>query len=167
MKRKIALYTGLLTLLIGSGFLASFTSKPAKVSYKCMIQLTNYNGHGAYVVVSLLDKDGKYVETLYVQGDDEEWYHDIPEWWAFYEKDQSDIDAITGATVGGGQRTIQVIQLPADKINAGYQLRFETAVEDQKYFADDLQFELTTENLKTKKEGKGYIRYVRMIPASS
>ncbi|MEM9649440.1 MAG: DUF2271 domain-containing protein [Bacteroidota bacterium] len=143
-----------------------FASKVETVNYKCMIQLTNYTGHGAYVVVSLLDKDGNYLETLYVQGEDEEWYHDIPEWWQFYDQKKTKIDAITGATVGGGQRTIQVLKLPLDKIDAGYQLRFETAVEDQEYFKDDVQFELTSENLKTKVEGKGYIRYIRMLPTS-
>jgi hypothetical protein len=56
------------------------------------------------------------------------------------------------------------LQIPGNKIDKGYALRFETSVEDQKYYKDDLQFQLTTENLKIKKEGKGFIRYVRMLP---
>ena len=48
------------------------------------------------------------------------------------------------------------------KINKGYKLRFESAVEDQKYHATDLEFPLTTEAMADKKEGKGYIRYVRL-----
>ena len=62
--------------------LVAFSQAPADTSnYKCLIQLTNYEGEGAYVVVSILDADNNYLETLYVQGDDEEWYRDIEEWW--------------------------------------------------------------------------------------
>jgi len=43
----------------------------------------------------------------------------------------------------------------------GYKLRFETAVEDQKYHVKDLEIPLTTEALSAKSDGTGYIRYVR------
>jgi hypothetical protein len=56
-----------------------------------------------------------------------------------------------------------VIEIPNDKLNKGYKLRFETAVEDQEYYKDDIEFELTTENITKKFEGKGFIRYIRMI----
>jgi len=45
----------------------------------------------------------------------------------------------------------------------GYDIRFETAVENQEYYTKDIQFELTSESVKRKVEGNGYIRYVRMI----
>lgn len=144
--------------------LFSFTKSVEKTSYKCMIQMKNYTGEGAYVVISLLNQKGEYVETLYVQGDDDEWYFDITEWWSFQGKKRANIDAITGATISGGERKINVIQIDNDKINAGYKLRFETAVEDQEYYKDDVQFDLTSENLKNKIEGKGFIRYIRMLP---
>lgn len=129
-----------------------------------MIQLKNYTGEGAYVIVSLLDETGTYQETLYVQGKDPEWYNEITEWWKFYGKRRPDIDAISGATVGGGERTITVLKIPKEKIDSGYTLRFETAVEDQEYYEADLEFALTTENLKGSKEGSGFIRYVRLMP---
>jgi len=148
--------------LMGLLFTA-FTATNSK-AVKCLIQMTNYTGEGAYVVVSLLDPSGEYEETLYVQGKDSEWYSEIPEWWKFYGKYRPNIDAISGATISGGERTVTILQIPEDKIDQGYSLRFETSVEDQAYHKDDLQFELTSENLKAKKEGKGYIRYVRMLP---
>ncbi|WP_105004638.1 DUF2271 domain-containing protein [Tenacibaculum sp. SG-28] len=128
-----------------------------------MIQMKNYTGEGAYVVISLI-KDGKYVETLYVQGDDDEWYSDITEWWNFYGKKRTDIDAITGATISGGNRTISILSIDENKIDAGYRIRFESAVEDQEYYKDDIEFELTSENIKNKVEGKGFIRYIRLLP---
>ncbi|GAB5475248.1 MAG: DUF2271 domain-containing protein [Maribacter sp.] len=152
-------------LVLSMLFVFGFVTPPETVNYKCMIQLTNYTGEGAYVVVSLLDTKGDYIETLYVQGDDNEWYRDIEEWWKhLYGIKRPDIDAIVGETVTGGQRKMTVLKIPADKIDAGYTIRFESAVEDQEYYKDDVEFELTSENLKSKKEGKGFIRYVRMIP---
>ncbi|OED46554.1 flagellin biosynthesis protein FlgD [Flavobacteriaceae bacterium (ex Bugula neritina AB1)] len=151
-------------LILTVCIIAGFVSPSETSTYKCMIQLTNYTGEGAYVIVSILDPQGEYQSTLYVQGEDEEWYHDIPEWWGFYGKKRPDIDALTGETVSGGERTIRVLKIPDDKINTGYSIRFETAVEDQEYYKDDVQFELTSETVKSKIEGKGFIRYVRMIP---
>jgi hypothetical protein len=144
--------------------LFSFKKQHEGALYKCMIQMKNYTGEGAYVVVSLLNPKGAYEETLYVQGDDDEWYFDITEWWNFQGKKRANIDAITGATISGGQRTISVIRIDDNKLNKGYKIRFETAVEDQKYHKDDVEFELTSENIKAKIEGKGFIRYVRMLP---
>ena len=133
-------------------------------SYKCMIQLTNYTGEGAYIVISLINPKGEYEKTLYVLGDDDEWYFDITEWWKFQGKVRADIDAVTGATISGGERSISVISIDNDKIDAGYKIRFETAVEDQEYYKDDVEFELTSESVKGKFEGKGFIRYIRMLP---
>ena len=146
--------------------LVAFSQVPTEtVNYKCMIQLTNYKGEGAYIVVSILDADGNYLDTLYVQGDDSEWYRDLSEWWKnIYGIKRPNIDAIVGETVTGGQRKMTVLKIPADKIDSGHKIRFESAVEDQEYYADDIEFELTTDNLTSKMEGKGFIRYVRMIP---
>jgi hypothetical protein len=129
-----------------------------------MIQMINYSGEGAYVVISLLNQKGDYEKTLYVQGTDDEWYFDISEWWYFQGKKRANIDAITGATISGGERTISVISIANNVIDQGYKIRFETAVEDQEYHTSDVEFDLTSENLKSKIEGKGFIRYVRMMP---
>lgn len=144
--------------------LFGFKSNVTTSSYKCMIQMTNYTGEGAYIAISLLNPNGAYEKTLYVQGDDDEWYFDITEWWKFQGKIRSNIDAITGATISGGERTISVIQIDDDKIDTGYKIRFESAVEDQAYYKDDVEFELTSESVKSKVEGNGFIRYIRIVP---
>ncbi|WP_405207699.1 DUF2271 domain-containing protein [Aquimarina sp. LLG6339-5] len=144
--------------------LVSFTNESNTQNLKCMIQMVNYTGEAAYVVISLMKPDGEYDQTLYIQGKDSEWYSDITEWWKFYGKRRPDIDAISGATIAGGERTISIIKIPKDKIDAGYKIRFETAVEDQEYYKDDVEFELTTETIKSKVAGKGFIRYIRMLP---
>ena len=49
-------------------------------------------------------------------------------------------------------------------LNTGYKIRVETAVEDDEYYKNDVEFELTTENIKNKIKGSGFIRYIRMMP---
>lgn len=159
--KKIKLIFSIAILSIA---LFSFTAINTTTKYKCMVQMTNYIGEGAYVVISLINPDGHYEKTLYVQGDDEEWYNDITEWWKFQGKVRADIDALTGATISGGERAISVIQIEDSKIDAGYSIRFESAVEDQEYYTKDVQFLLTSESVKSKTEGSGFIRYVRLMP---
>ena len=149
----------LLLTLIVTGAAASFAQTTSK--YKCMIQMTNYMGEGAYVAISLIDSKGAYDKTLYVLGSDKKWYKTIKEWNKFYLKKPSAVSAITGASVTGGDRAVNVIEIENAKINAGYKIRFESAVEDQEYKAKDLEIPLTSESLAAKSEGTGYIRYVR------
>ncbi|TXK33295.1 DUF2271 domain-containing protein [Pontibacter qinzhouensis] len=129
--------------------------------YKCMIQMTNYMGEGAYIVISLVDSKGAYEKTLYVLGPDKKWYNTLEEWHKFQKKKPANISAITGASVTGGDRSINVIEIDKSKINAGYKLRFESAVENKEYYVKDLEMPLTTEALAAKNDGTGFIRYVR------
>ena len=128
---------------------------------KCMLQLTNYMGEGAYIVISIVDTKGAYVKTLYVLGSDKKWYRNLKEWHKAFAKKPTNISAITGASVTGGDRSVVVLELDNATINSNYKLRFETAVEDKPYYVKDLEIPLTTESLSAKSEGTGYIRYVR------
>lgn len=143
-------------------FLISFQATAQSSKYKCMLQMSNYVGEGAYVVVSLINAKGEYEKTLYVMGDDKKWYNSLKEWNKFQTKKPSNISAITGASVTGGDRSITTIEIDNAKINSGYKLRFESAVEDQKYHVSDVEIPLTTAAIAEKTEGKGYIRYVRL-----
>jgi hypothetical protein len=130
--------------------------------YKCMIQMTNYMGEGAYIVVSLIDPKGNYEKTLRVMGSDKKWYKTLKSWHQYYSKHPENISAISGASVTGGDRSVTVLEIENSKINAGYKIRFESAVEDNKYYEKDLEIPLTAEALEAKTEGTGYIRYVRL-----
>ncbi|MEL6559887.1 MAG: DUF2271 domain-containing protein [Bacteroidota bacterium] len=143
--------------------LFSFNTKPETARYKCLIQMTNYAGPKAYLVISLVNEKGEYIRTLDVNGNDEEWYEDLKEWWAYESNSDEEIDGITGASVGNGERKITVIELSQDKLDSGHKIRFETAVEDQDYFVSDIEIPLTTEEMESKYPGIGYIRYVRIL----
>lgn len=156
-----------IALAMVSLVLFSFTlhKDVADKKFKCLVQMTNYKGEGAYVVVSVVDDKGEYVKTLQVFGDDPEWYPDIEKWWAFQRKKTlSDIDAISGETLSGGERNLFLLNIDEKYLNKGYKLRFETAVEEVDYHPQDVEIELNTNNLKGKVEGKGFIRYVRLLP---
>ncbi len=144
-------------------FLISLQSQAQSSKYKIMLQMNNYMGEGAYIVVSLVNSAGEYEKTLYVMGDDKKWYKSLKEWNKFHSAQKSDdISAKTGASVTGGDRSVTTIEIENSKINKGYKLRFESAVEDQKYYVSDLEVPLTTEGLAAKTDGKGYIKYVRL-----
>jgi len=133
-------------------------------SVKCLIQLKNYSGEGAYIAVSIIDDSSNYIEILQLRGYDDEWYPELFSWHSFYEQsNHSEIDAITGATISGGGRAVFVLDLDDEWIDANYSIRFETSVEDQEYFEKDLEFNLTSTSLSESHSGTGYIRYVRFI----
>lgn len=152
---KIALTAAFICLI-------SLEAAAQSSKYKCMLQMSNYMGEGAYVVVSLINPKGDYEKTLYVMGDDKKWYNSLKEWHKFNSKKPANISAITGASVTGGDRSMTTIEIDDAKINKGYKLRFESAVENQKYHVADVEIPLTTAGIAAKSEGKGYIRYVRL-----
>lgn len=155
---KLAL-TGFAILLL-SAQLQAQTSK-----YKCMLQMTNYTGLEAYVVVSLIDAKGQYEKTLYIMGPDKQWYNGFKEWNKYLSKKNENLSAVTGASIAAGDRSITTFSIDESKMNKGYTLRFESSVEDQNYHVTDVEIPLTTEGITLKKEGKGYIRYVKLIKA--
>lgn len=137
----------------------------AQSKYKCMVQMTNYSGEPAYLVVSLINPQGEYEKTLYMFGDDNQWYDSLKEWFGFYQKKQTNIDAVTGASITGGDRKIITLSLDESKLNKGYKIRFESAVEDKNYYTTDAEVSFTSEGMAVQTKGKGYVRYVKFNKA--
>jgi hypothetical protein len=144
-----------LTLLLAGNSFAQ-TGK-----YKCMVQMDGYRGEAAYVVISLINPQGAYDKTLYVMGSDKQWYNTLKEWHKHQTKAKAKLSAITGASVTGGDRAVHIIELEDAKMNKGYKLRFESAVEEQKYHVADVEIPFTTEGIAERATGKGYIRFVK------
>jgi hypothetical protein len=133
-----------------------------QAKYKCMLQMTSYQGLEAYVVVSLIDAKGNYEKTLYMMGPDKQWYNGFKEWDKSLGKKKENLSGITGASIASGDRSITTFTIDESKMNKGYKLRFESAVEDKLYHVVDVEIPLTTEAITQKVEGKGYIRYVKL-----
>ncbi len=153
---KSLIKVGILTLLIACSSPAfAQTSK-----YKCMLQMNAYNGEKAYVVISLINPKGDYEKTLYMMGDDKKWYNGFVEWFKFFNKTKK-VNAKTGASIGGGDRTIVNLDINDKWVDKNYKVRFESSVEAQKYFATDVEIPLTAQTLSSKTDGTGYIKYIR------
>lgn len=154
-------------LVVFSVFAILFSSTifAQTTKYKTMIQMNAYSGKEAYVVVSLINPKGQYEATLGVLGDDNEWYNTLKEWEKFRIKKKEKLNAITGASVAGGARATRVIEFDTAKLNKAYKIRFESAVETQKYFPKDAEIDLSTDALDNKAgiRGTGYIKAVRFI----
>jgi hypothetical protein len=155
--KSLSKITVLVALLLST---LSVSAQQAK--YKCMLQMTSYQGLEAYVVVSLIDPKGNYEKTLYMMGPDKQWYNGFKEWDKSLGKKKENLSGITGASVASGDRSITTFTIDESKLNKGYKLRFETAVEDKLYHVEDVEIPLTTESISQKVEGKGYIRYVKL-----
>ncbi|MDD3005421.1 DUF2271 domain-containing protein [Flavobacterium sp.] len=146
--------------LCGVFFIAQTAAQ--EVKYKCMLQMSNYDGLEAYVVVSLIDAKGNYEKTLYMMGPDKQWYNGFKEWNKKLAKKKENLNGITGASIAAGDRSITTFTLDEKKFNSGYKLRFESAVEDGSNHIQDVEIPLNTDDITQKAEGKGYIRYVKL-----
>ncbi|PRD54778.1 DUF2271 domain-containing protein [Sphingobacterium gobiense] len=155
--KKIILIAALLMGLFSIGSFAQ-TSK-----YKCMIQMVGYEGEKAYVIISLINPKGEYEKTLSVLGPDKQWFNTLKEWYRFQSKTKENVSAVTGASVGGGDRAVRTIAIDDAKLNKGYKLRFESAVEEQKYHVKDVELDVTPEGLLKRATGTGYIRFVKLV----
>lgn len=154
-----------LVVLAVFGILFSNFATAQTTKYKTMIQMNNYSGKAAYVVVSLINPKGQYEKTLGILGNDDEWYNTLKEWDKFNKKKKEKLHGITGASVGAGARATRVIEFDADKMNKGYKIRFESAVETQKYHVKDAEVALSSDILDSKDpvKGTGYIRAIRFV----
>lgn len=127
-----------------------------------MLQMNSYEGEAAYVVISLINPQGAYEKTLYVLGPDKQWYNTLKDWYKFQTKTKGKLSAITGASIAGGDRAMKTIEIEDAKVNKGYKLRFESAVEEQKYHVADIEIPLTTAGVTERATGTGYLRFVKL-----
>jgi hypothetical protein len=148
----------------------SLSPKKESILVKCMIEMKDYNGEGAYINISIVNNEN-YLKTIYVLGNDKAWFSEMKSFWKYIrinklyldEDFYPLIDGITGATISGSQKRVIVLTLPKLLINKNYSLRFETAIEDVGYFENDVNFILDKEGLERSYEGQGFIRNVKFI----
>ena len=157
-------------------FLSLFPQKEEEtLTVKCMVQMIEYRGEGAYFAISVIDADGNYHKTLYVMGNDKTWFSDMKAFWqhlrsnALYtdETFYPMIDGISGATISGGERRIFPIDIPYEFLEKEYRLRFETAVEDKGYYTDDVVLDLNRLALKESYKGSGFIQQIKFLFSAS
>lgn len=93
-------------------------------------QLQNYGGSGAYLAVYLTDAAGKYSKTLWVAGSKVKYYKHLSDWARGSALDARQFDGISGASVGSGKALKVTVEVADAMIDAGYQIRIDSAYED-------------------------------------
>jgi hypothetical protein len=164
MNKSIKIIIGsIASIMILLGVFGFKKTPPTQVSLKCLVQLTNYTGEGAYLVVTLLDNKGKYKKTLQVFGKEKRWWDDLPSWFKHLTTSKENVDGVSGASITAGNRKVFSINTDDSVFDKGYKLRFETAVENQEYQEKDVEMDFSEANVGKTINGSGYIRYVKLL----
>lgn len=120
-------------------------------------ELKNYRGNDAYLAIYLTDATGQYQKTLWVAGKKAKYYKHLGDWARGSQLNPSEFDGVTGASVGSG-RTLKVsVELQDTLIDAGYQIRIDSAVEDKRDARADVSVPLTTEGAGKPAAGNTYV----------
>ncbi len=141
--------------------LAGIFALPGMVQARPVIlttELKNYTGNGAYLAIYVTDAAGQYKKTLWVAGKKTKFYKHLRDWARGSGLKPTEFDGVSGASVGSG-RTLKVTAELADAlIDAGYEIRVDTAVEDQRDNPAEVRVPLTTKDKSKPVAGRGYIK---------
>ncbi|MGB4859817.1 MAG: DUF2271 domain-containing protein [Dokdonella sp.] len=121
-------------------------------------QLQSYGGNGAYLAFYVTDATGQYKKTLWVSGTKAKYYKNLRDWARGSGLKASEFDGVSGASVGSGRTLKVTVELADALIDAGYEIRVDSAVEDQRDNPADVRTPLTTKDAGTPVAGRGYIK---------
>ena len=120
--------------------------------------LNNYGGDGAYLALYVTDATGVYKGTLWMAGRKSKYYSHLSGWERASRGKLSDVNGITGASVGAG-RTLKITLDLADALfDAGYKLHIDAAVEDMRDSPSEVVVPLTSAGAGRPVAGRSYIR---------
>jgi hypothetical protein len=121
-------------------------------------QLKGYGGNGAYLALYLTNTDGQYQNTLWVAGQKSKYYKHLRGWAQGSGLRASEVDGLTGATVGSGKTLKITLDLADSYFDSGFQIRVDSAVEDMRDSRNDIVVPLTTEGAGKSTSGRGYVK---------
>jgi hypothetical protein len=120
-------------------------------------QLQNYGGNGAYLAIYLTDAAGKYKKTLWIAGKKSKYYKHMSAWARGSGLNAREFDGVTGASVGSGKSLKVTVELADVLIDAGYEIRIDSAVEDGRDNPAEVRIPLTKLGAGKPVKGRGYI----------
>jgi len=121
-------------------------------------QLKSYGGDGAYLAIYLTDAKGAYAGTLWGAGGKAKYYKHLSDWNRLSARDIKRLAGVTGASVGAGRKLTVTADLADALIDAGYEIRIDAAVEDQRDSPSEVRVPLTRANASQPQAGKQYIQ---------
>lgn len=120
--------------------------------------ISNYSGEGAYVALYLVNAKGVYQRTLWVAGEKTKYYKHLPDWARGSGLRKGEYDGKTGASVLSKGSLTVTADIPDAMIDAGYEVRVDTAVEDLRDNRADVAVPLTTDGAGKTVSGRGYVK---------
>lgn len=149
MKRIIATLA-LTTALIAPGLALA---RPVTLT----VNLSQYGGQGAYLALYVTDPSGAYAGSLWMAGGKSKYYKHLSDWAKFTGGDVSQVDGITGASVGAGRNLELTMDLADALFDACYTLHVDAAVEDMRDSPNEIAVPLTSEGAGQPVRGRRYI----------
>lgn len=149
MKRIIATLV-LTTALVAPGLALA---RPVTLT----VNLSQYGGQGAYLALYVTDPSGAYAGSLWMAGGKSKYYKHLSDWAKFTGGDVSQVDGITGASVGAGRNLELTMDLADALFDAGYTLHVDAAVEDMRDSPNEIAVPLTSEGAGQPVRGRRYI----------
>lgn len=120
-------------------------------------QMQSYRGDGAYLACYLTDANGKYQSTLWVSGKKAKYYKHLRDWNLARNRDGVPFDGVSGASVGTGEQLTVSVEVADALLDAGYEIRIDSAVEDKRDQPVDVRVPLTSQGAGKPVNGNGYI----------
>lgn len=120
--------------------------------------LNDYRGSGAYLAIYLTDANGNYTQTLWIAGGKSKYYKHLRDWARGSGLKPTEYDGITGASVKSGGSLTARVNIDEALIDAGYLIRVDSAVEDQRENRIDAEVPLTSQGVGKPVIGRGYVK---------
>lgn len=130
---------------------ASAEAKPVRLT----TTLKSYGGNGAYLAIYLTDAQGKFHSTLRIAGGKAKYYKHLAGW---ARGSGGRIDGATGASVGSGETLRVNLNIADALIDAGYQIRIDSSVENDRDVTADVVVPLGAAGSGKAVPGKGYVK---------
>ena len=121
-------------------------------------QLQNYGGNGAYLAFYVTDAAGKYKKTLWVAGSKVKYYKHMGDWARGSGLNTREFDGLSGASVGSGKSLKVTVEVADALLDAGFEIRVDSAVEDGRDYPVDARAPLTKQGAGKPVKGRGYIQ---------
>ncbi len=120
--------------------------------------LQSYGGNAAFLAFYVTDASGKYQKTLWVAGKKAKYYKHLRDWARGSGLKASEFDGVTGASVGSGRTLKVTVEIADALIDAGYEIRVDSAVEDKAENPADVRVPLTKAGAAKPVAGRGYVK---------
>ena len=121
------------------------------------VNMAQYGGPGAYLAIYVTDSSGAYAGSLWMAGGKSKYYKHLSDWAQFTGGDVAQVEGITGASVGSGQKLELSMDLADALFDAGYTLHIDAAAEEMRDSPNEVSVPLTAAGAGQAVSGRRYI----------